>query len=213
MSKTTWKQVAIILIGSFILAGGVYHISFGNNLADGGFLGIAFWVQNKFGISPAVTTMLLDIPIFIISLRLLGFQFITMSVLGAGSFSLFYALFERFSPFVFDLSDSLLFASVLGGVCTGVGLGLILRAGGATGGDDILTLGLSKYSKMSVGTIYFIFDAAVILLCSVYLSVDQIFYTLVMITVSAKVTDLVYEWTPSTPTIDTTATTVRGSVA
>ena len=51
---------------------------------------------------------------------------------------------ENYSPFTVDLSNNLFIAAVVGGALAGIGLGFILRFGGATGGDDILTIVLSK---------------------------------------------------------------------
>ncbi|MGL4522595.1 MAG: YitT family protein [Bacilli bacterium] len=197
MSTNLRKQVGLVILGSFILAFGVYHITFANNIADGGFIGIAYWVEHTFGISPSVTTMMLDFPVFLIVLRAFGLRTISLSVIGSVSFSVFYWLMETYSPFILDFSDALIFASLLGGAISGIGLGIILRFGGATGGDDLVSILISKKGKCSVGTVYFVFDAAIIALCSSYLTIEQVFYTLIMIGVCAWVTDLVYEFEPT----------------
>ena len=58
---------------------------------------------------------------------------------------------ENYSPFTVDLSNNLFIAAVVGGALAGIGLGFILRFGGATGGDDILTIVLSKKHVLQLG--------------------------------------------------------------
>ncbi len=69
------------------------------------------------------------------------------SFLGSISFGVFYSFMENYSPFTVDLSNNLFIAAVVGGALAGIGLGFILRFGGATGGDDILTIVLSKRTR------------------------------------------------------------------
>ncbi|MCP8968475.1 YitT family protein [Ectobacillus ponti] len=195
-----WQDVVSILFGSFILAAGFYHIHAQNNLAEGGFIGIALLVQQVFHISPSITTLLLDLPLIALGAKLLGKRLAYKTVLGAVSFSLFYALMEHYSPFQINLSQYLLPAAMAGGLTIGIGLGLILRCGGATGGDDILSLLLSRLSRMSVGKIYLIFDALVLVLSLVYLSWHQVIYTMVSVAVCAYTTDYVISYNKKTET-------------
>jgi uncharacterized membrane-anchored protein YitT (DUF2179 family) len=192
MKRIRWQEIMMIMFGSFVLAAGFYHIHVQNNLAEGGFMGIALLFKQLFNISPSITTILLDIPIILFGARLLGKRLAVKTVIGAVSFSVFYSLMEKYSPFVINLSQHLFVAAVLGGVMVGFGIGLILRYGGATGGDDILSIILSKFSKLSIGKVYFLFDALVLVLSLLYLSWNQVAYTVLSVAVCAYITDLVY---------------------
>ncbi|PEJ56345.1 MULTISPECIES: YitT family protein [unclassified Bacillus (in: firmicutes)] len=183
----------MILFGSFILATTLYHFHYQNNLAEGGFIGIALLVKNSFNISPSITTLILDIPIILLAGLYLGKKLLINTTLGAISFSVFYSIIEKTSHFTFHFGNHLWIPAILGGIFAGLGLGLILRSGGATGGDDLITIIMSKKSKISIGKVYFIFDA-VILLCSLsYLSWNEVGYTILSVAICAKVTELVYE--------------------
>ncbi|MFD3447467.1 YitT family protein [Microbacteriaceae bacterium 4G12] len=194
MKWIRWQEVGMILFGSFILATGLYHIHAQNNLAEGGFLGIALIVQRFFHISPSITTLLLDIPLIWVGSKLLGKRLAIKTIIGATSFSIFYALMEHYSPFVINLSQHLFLAAVIGGIFVGFGLGLILRYGGATGGDDILSILLSKVSHVSIGKVYFIFDAFVLVLSLVYLTWNQVAYTVLSVAICAYMTDVVFTY-------------------
>ncbi|UOY92603.1 YitT family protein [Ectobacillus sp. JY-23] len=199
MKWIRWKEASMIVFGSFVLAAAFYHIHVQNNLAEGGFIGIALLVKQYFNISPAVTTLLLDIPLILVGSKLLGKRLAINTIIGATSFSIFYALMERYSPFSLNLSQHLFVASIIGGVLVGAGLGLILRHGGATGGDDILSLLISKISRLSVGKVYFVFDAVVLLASLMYLSWNEVAYTILSVAVCAYMTDLVLYYRKQEP--------------
>ena len=191
-SRQIIKEIFMVLLGSFILATTLYHIHFQNHLTEGGFVGIALFLQNFFDISPSISTVLMDIPVILLCATLLGRKMVIYSFIGSISFGIFYSVMESYSPFVIDLSNYLFVAAVLGGALAGIGLGFILRFGGATGGDDILTIVLSKKTRFTVGQMFFVFDAVVIALSLYYLTWTEIAFTILSIAVQAKVLDMIY---------------------
>jgi uncharacterized membrane-anchored protein YitT (DUF2179 family) len=191
MKWIRWREISMIVFGSFVLAAGVYHIHVQNNLAEGGFIGIALLVKQFFHVSPSITTLVLDTPLILLGSRLLGKRLAIKTIIGASSFSFFYALMERYSPFEINLSGHLFVAAIIGGVLVGFGLGLILRYGGATGGDDILSLLVSRISHLSVGKVYFLFDGIVLAVSLIYLNWNEVAYTVLSVAVCAYMTDLV----------------------
>ncbi|MFD0770602.1 YitT family protein [Bacillus sp. CGMCC 1.60114] len=191
-SRQIIKEIFMVLLGSFILAIALYHIQFQNHLTEGGFVGIALFLQNFFDISPSISTVLMDIPVILLCATFLGRKMVGYSFVGSISFGVFYSLMENYSPFTVDLSNHLFVAAVIGGALAGIGLGFILRFGGATGGDDILTIVLSKKTRFTVGQIFFIFDALVIALSLYYLTWTEIAFTILSLAVQAKVLDLIY---------------------
>ncbi|HWO95794.1 MAG TPA: YitT family protein [Bacillus sp. (in: firmicutes)] len=191
MTRIRLGEAGIIIFGSFILAAAFYHIHVQNNLAEGGFIGIALLVKQLFNISPSITTLLLDIPLILLGSQLLGKRLAIKTIIGATSFSCFYALMERYSPLEINLSQHLFIAAVTGGILVGFGLGLILRHGGATGGDDILSLIVSKLSRLSVGKVYFLFDGIVLAVSLIYLNWHEVAYTILSVAICAYMTDWV----------------------
>ncbi|MGM9988240.1 MAG: YitT family protein [Bacillaceae bacterium] len=188
----TLKTFLMINIGSFILAASYYHIHTYNELTEGGFLGITLILKHLFDISPAITNLLLDIPMIIVGIFLLGRMQALNIFIGASAYSVYYWLVENYSPFTIDLHDHMIFAAILGGVLVGGGLGIILKFGGGTGGDDILAIVLAKVTSLSIGTVFFILDCVVLVMSLVYLDIIQVAYALLTVAVSGKVLDMIY---------------------
>lgn len=185
--RQQFAQLSLILFGSCLLAFAYYHINFQNHLSEGGFVGLALLAKYGFNLPPAATMLVLDIPLFIMAWLLKGRQFIWNTILASLAFSGFYELFERFSPIVINLSDYMPVASLLSGVLTGLATGIVLRFGAATGGDDIMSVLLSKYIGLSIGTIFLLLDCMVLSLSFLYLPVKEVLYTILAVLIASRV--------------------------
>lgn len=181
------QRYGLILFGACLLAFAYYHINFQNHLSEGGFVGLGLLAKYAFDLSPAVMILLLDIPLFLVAWLVRGRQFIWDTIFASLAFTGFYELFEQFSPIVMDMSQVMPLASVLSGVLTGLGTGLVLRYGAATGGDDILSLLLSKYTGLSIGTIFLLLDAMVLGLSFWYVPMKEMLYTILAVVISSQV--------------------------
>ena len=135
------------LLGSGILAFGLYHVHSLSGVTEGGVLGMTLLLHHWFGISPAVSGFVMNAACYVLGWRLLGKSFIAYSIVAGGGFSVFYAVFERFPAFV-------------AGPCTasaGCGAGgcrfcgrwrWACRASGQRpGGDDALAMSICKLTK------------------------------------------------------------------
>ncbi|GIP20283.1 YitT family protein [Paenibacillus sp. J22TS3] len=181
------EQLVLMLIGTFLLAFTYYHINFQNHLSEGGFVGLSLLGKYLFNFPPAVTALVLDIPVFILALILKGRKFLLNTIIGSLAFSGFYELCDRFSPLHIDLHNNLLLAAILSGLFTGIGAGVVLRAGGATGGDDILSLLLSQLTGLKIGTVFIALDAVVLLISLIYLPMMETLFTVVAVLIAGKV--------------------------
>lgn len=193
MRNTNRYTVWNILLGTFMMACTYYHINFQNNLAEGGFVGLSLLGKYAFNLPPAITMLVLDVPLLAIGCFIKGRRFLIGALLAAASLSGFYELCERFSPFVIDLRNDMITAAVLSGVLTGYGAGLVLRSGGATGGDDLAALWISQLSGLSIGMAFWLLDAAVLLLSLFYLPLSDILYTLLAVSIGGRVITLTYQ--------------------
>lgn len=192
MDRKVYKPILMILLGTFIEACSYYHINFQNSLSEGGFMGISLLVKYVLDISPAITMIILDIPIFILGLKFMGRKFLIYSLFAAVSFSAFYHLCERFSPFVLDLTDTMIIASILSGITTGYGLGLVFRYA-AAGGEEILALLFNKRFGLEIGTFFVISDCIVLVLSLFYISFAQFMYTIIAVFIAGKVITWTYK--------------------
>ncbi|BDG36537.1 YitT family protein [Parageobacillus sp. VR-IP] len=186
------KNILFILLGAAIFAFGLVHFNMQNNLAEGGFTGITLLLYFLFDIDPSYTNLALNIPLFFIGWKLLGRQTFLYTIIGTISVSLFLWIFQRYTihmPLKHDMTLAALFA----GVFIGVGLGIIFRYGGTTGGVDIIARLVYKYKGISMGKTMFTFDVVVITLSLLYLSYREAMYTLVAVFIAARVIDFMQE--------------------
>jgi uncharacterized membrane-anchored protein YitT (DUF2179 family) len=187
------KNIIFIIIGTIIFAFGLVHFNMQNNLAEGGFTGITLLLYFVWNIDPSISNLVLNIPIFIIGWKLLGRTSFLYTILGTVGLSVFLWFFQRYQ-IEMPLHDDLTLAALFAGVCIGVGLGIIFRYGGTTGGVDIIARLVHKYVGWSMGRTMFLFDACVITLSLItYLTYREAMYTLVAVFVGAKVIDFMQE--------------------
>ncbi|RNB80844.1 YitT family protein [Brevibacillus panacihumi] len=181
------QHYGMILFGACLLAFAYYHINYQNHLSEGGFVGLGLLAKYAFDVSPALMMLVLDIPLLLVAWLVKGRQFIWNTVIASLVFTGFYEAFEMFSPIVMDMSSMMPVASLLSGVLTGLGTGLVLRFGAATGGDDILTLLLSKYTGLTVGTVFLLMDVMVLSLSFWYVPMKEMIYTILAVFISSRV--------------------------
>ncbi|MDG4656116.1 YitT family protein [Ectobacillus antri] len=190
------RNIVFILIGSAIFSFGIVNINIENHLAEGGFTGITLLLYFLFELDPSYTNLLLNIPLFFVGWKLLGRTTFIYTLIGTISVSVFLWIFQRYEAFNLhlNLQKDMTLAALFAGIFIGVGLGIIFRFGGTTGGVDIIARLAHKYAGWSMGKTMFLFDAVVIALSILtYLSYTQGMYTLVAVFVGARVIDFMQE--------------------
>ncbi|MGX9757837.1 YitT family protein [Clostridioides difficile] len=185
------ERIGLILLGSAILAFGVYNFYYLNNITEGGVLGILLLLKNLFNIQPAIANIVIDGLLLLVGYKFFGKKFLIYSIVASISFSVLYDLFEAIGPLV-PQSQNMLLSTILAGLTVGVGVGIIVKAGCASGGDDALALVISKTTSLNIGQVYLATDVIVLLLSLFYLSAFDIFYSLIAVTISGKVIDFIY---------------------
>ncbi len=183
----------MILFGAAVFSFGLVHFNMENNLSEGGFTGITLLVYFLFNIHPAITNIVLNIPVFIVGWRLLGKITFVYTMIGTLSVSFFLWIFQNYFKFSMPLHEDLTLAALFAGTFIGVGLGLIFRVGGTTGGVDIIARLVRKYAGWSIGKTMLLFDAAVITASLVYLNYREAMYTLLAVFVGTRVIDFIQE--------------------
>lgn len=185
------KTLGIIFLGSSILAFGFYNFYYLNNITEGGVLGLLLLLKNLFNIEPSIANIIIDGLLLLLGYKFFGKKFFIYSVFASLSFSFMYDWFESVGP-IFPQIDSMLISTMCAGVSVGIGVGIIVNAGAAAGGDDALALVISKMTSLHVGQVYLLSDISVLLLSLLYLSAFDVFYSLIAVTISGKVIDYIY---------------------
>ena len=188
-----FKNIFFIMLGAAIFSFGFVHFNIQNQLGEGGFSGITLILFFVFKLDPALMNLILNIPMFILGWRLLGQKVFVYTIIGTVSVSIFLKIFQIYEINI-HIQDDLFLAALFAGVFVGVGLGIIFRYGGTTGGVDIIARLAHKYVGWSMGKTMFMFDAAVILLSWLtFLDSRSMMYTLVAVFIGARVIDFVQE--------------------
>lgn len=181
------RNCTVIAVGNIILAFGLYQIHAQTHVTEGGVLGATLLLKHWFDISPAYSGFVLDLICYAIGLKVLGKEFLGYSVVASAIFSLTYRICELFPPLWPELYQAPAAAAVLGALFVGVGVGISVRAGGATGGDDALAMSLARITKKEIQWMYLITDLIVLLLSLTYIAPGRMIWSLVTVILSGQI--------------------------
>ncbi|MGN1121113.1 MAG: YitT family protein [Eubacteriales bacterium] len=185
------KKSVTVLVGSAILAFGLYNVHSLSGVTEGGVLGLTLLFEHHFGISPSLSGLLLNLACYLFGIKTLGREFLCYSALSSVGFSGVYFVCERIGYVYPAIADHPLVAAIAGAVFVGVGAGLSVRAGGATGGDDALSMSLSRITGWKIERIYLVSDLAVLALSLTYIPVARIAYSLLTVIISGQLIGLI----------------------
>ena len=185
------RRVLLTLLGSAVLAFGLYHVHSFSGVTEGGVLGAVLLIDHHFGISPAISGAVLNALCYAFGAFTLGGGFVLYSVIAGCGFSAFYALFEQMQPLWPDLVNYPAAAAVIGAVFVGVGTGLAVRAGGAPSGDDSLAMALQQLTGANIERVYLVSDLAVLVLSLSYIPAKRLIWSLLSVVLSARIIGIV----------------------
>ncbi|TDF93479.1 YitT family protein [Paenibacillus piri] len=181
------KEYILLLLGSLLIAVSFNVFLSPNQVASGGVSGISIIVRHILGIEPAYAQWALNIPLFLLGLWLLGRQFSVKTAVG----SIFLPLLVLLTRGLPALTDNLLLASIYGGILIGIGLGLVFRGKGSTGGLDLAAQLVHKFTGISLGLCVAMLDGLVILAAGLVLSPEKALYALIGLFVTGKTINVV----------------------
>ena len=186
LKNITLKKCAITLLGSFILAFGLYHVHSISGVTEGGVLGASLLLEHWTGISPALTGGIMNVLCYVLGWKLLGKEFIAYSALATVGFSGMYKICEQFPHLWPGLADMPLVAALVGALFVGVGAGLCVRVGGAPSGDDALAMSISHATGWKIQWVYLLSDLIVLVMSLSYIPVRRIGYSLFTVLLSGQ---------------------------
>lgn len=176
-----------IVFGSAILAFAVLNVHDQSYVTEGGILGLMLFFKKMLGIDPSISSIVLDILCYILGYKFLGREFIKKSMVATVLFAGFLNLFKFTGTVLPPLYDSPFIAAVVGGILIGLGCGLVVTEGGATGGDDAIALAISDKFNLSLAMVYIICDVVVLLMSISYIPVTQLVFSLLTTTISSVI--------------------------
>ncbi|WP_411954000.1 YitT family protein [Alkalibacillus sp. S2W] len=182
-------DIGILLTGSIIFALGINYFAIPNTLSEGGVIGITVVLYYLFDWSPGVMNFILNM-----SLVAIGYKFFSLKTTIYTLLTIVFmsVALEVTYPFGRVLGDTLL-AALFSGLLVGVGLGVIFRAGGTSGGATTLARLLNQLLGWSVGKAMLVIDITVVAASSFVIGMEKAMYTLIAVYVGAKIIDKIVE--------------------
>lgn len=189
LTKRTVKDIFWLLVGILVMAVAFNVFLIPNRIAAGGISGLGIILLHLFNIPVGLTIFAANVPLLILSWRIIGSRFVINSLIGA----VFLSVSVEVLSFLRPLTADLLLASIYGGILVGIGVGIVFRAQGSSGGTSLAARIINHYFGLTIGQSFLIVDFIVIALALIFLNAEVALYALLALFVSSKVTDLVQE--------------------
>ncbi|QCR32239.1 YitT family protein [Lysinibacillus sp. SGAir0095] len=149
------QKIPWIIAGAFMAAISLEVILIPNGLIDGGITGVSMMLSEVLGLSLSALLFILNIPFILLGYIHLGKRFAFCTMLGIVALTVSTGILDVFPPFLYGNSILLIF---IGAILLGMGIGIVLRNGGALDGTDVLAILISSRTSYSVGESIFIIN-------------------------------------------------------
>jgi uncharacterized membrane-anchored protein YitT (DUF2179 family) len=190
LKKRTIIDYLGITAGSFLIALALTVFLVPNKIAAGGVSGLATVIYYITSFPIGITMLIINIPLFLVGLKIMGTSFGMRTIYGIISLSVFTDLLQ---PHMTALTDDLLLASIYGGVVGGIGLGIVFRSRGTTGGTDMIASLINYFTGITVGEGLLIADGVVVALAGIFFNLEVALYAAVTIFITSQTIDIVQE--------------------
>ena len=154
------KKIIYILMGSFVYAIAINAFIVPHKLLSGGVAGIGLLLEYVFNIPSGYLILAINIPIFIIGYKLVSREFIVHSFIGMVSVSIFLLMTQNISNIM--VVEDIFVATLLGGILSGVGMGITFKVGASQGGTDIIAVIIKRRSGIKISTLYMILNITIV---------------------------------------------------
>jgi len=191
------RDYTLMTIGLLITAWGLDAFLIPNKLAAGGVSGLAtvlyyFFLENfDVTIPVGVQMLIMNAILLIVATSVRGWRYGAKTIYGMVGLSVFVSVLAPITPHL--AADDRLLAVLYGGAVTGIGMGLVFKARGNTGGTDIIAQLLVHKVNLGIGQLTLLVDAAVTVLAAIVLGPDLALYGAVAVLVMGATIDLVQE--------------------
>ena len=180
--KKKIEFILSILVGNALLAFSICAFVIPNDIMLGGSNGIALFVQQFIPVRLSIISAVVNILLFLLGLIFMGWKFAATSLLSTIVYPMILAVFESL-PLGTLFNENIVVNALACGVLCGLGIGLVIRVGGSTGGMDIPPCILHKYKGIPVGTSVMFFDILVVLMQVVVKGMDGLLLSVLVIVV------------------------------
>jgi uncharacterized membrane-anchored protein YitT (DUF2179 family) len=188
-----WREITDYLMltgGTLVVALGIAVFQVPHRIAAGGLGGLATVIHYTLGPPVGLTILLLNIPLFVLAIAVIGWRFAFRSLYGTALLS---GAVDVLVTFARTPTEDPVLAAIYGGLLVGFGLSLVFRAGGTTGGTDMAAQILRLYLPGTSGRVLVLLDGIVIGLAALVFGLELALYALLSTFLAGLVIDAVQE--------------------
>ncbi len=197
-SSINWRKVrralldyALLTAGALLLAINIDLFLVPNKIVSGGATGLATIAHVQFGLPTGLIVLIINIPLFVLGVRFAGgMRFAVRTVYATTLMSVLTDLLAPAIAQIPPITDPLLFV-LYGGLLDGIGMGLVFRGQGTTGGTDIVARLLNKFRGTPLGQTILWVNGAILILAVIAFGLAPAMYALILTFVAARVVDVV----------------------
>ncbi|SDW98845.1 Uncharacterized membrane-anchored protein YitT, contains DUF161 and DUF2179 domains [Marininema mesophilum] len=182
-----FTRILTIFISSVLIGFAFNMFLLSHKVLSGGVAGIAMILGLLTSVNSGTWIFLLNVPIFILGWMKLGKRFVAVSLFSVAVTSISMGIIP-----VTKISADPILSSIFGGVLAGIGTGLIFRAGGSTGGFDVVSMVLTQKKDLPLGSLIFGMNAIVVFISGFIFTWDLALYTMASIYVTGRVIDAIH---------------------
>ena len=187
--KKTIIEILAVIIGSFLFAVSVNLFIIPNDLGEGGVTGVTIILYYLFGWSPSITSLILNGLLILVGYKFLNKTTTIYTMICIICMSITLDVTKGWTI----QSDEVILNSIFGGVLSGAGIGMILRAGGTSAGSAILAKLTHKYFRWSLSYGLLFFDLIVVFASWFIIGTEGLMLTILMLYIGTKVMDYIIE--------------------
>lgn len=189
-NRPVYVDYLLMTFGTCFMAIAINSIYDPITMVTGGFTGIAIILKAFVDIPLWLTNIVLNVPIFLIGIKIKGFRFIARTLYSTTILSVWLYVLPRMNI----LTDDYILAAIFGGVISGIGIGMVFLAQATTGGTDMVAAFVQHYLKhYTIGQMLQVTDGIVVLAGAYIFGLNKALYALISIFVISKVTDSILE--------------------
>ncbi|MDK7114623.1 YitT family protein [Staphylococcus pettenkoferi] len=183
------KNIIFCLLGTFLIGVGVNAFIIAANLGEGGTVGISLNLKYTLGLSPALTSFIINIILIAVGWKYLSKTTAIYTLITVIASSVWLALTESFNLHL----QSDFINSIFGGAFIGIGTGFVISARSTLGGTSVVAKIIDKYTEVKTSQALFVLDTLIVLSFLITIDIENVLYTIVMLFIVEKCMAFVIE--------------------
>ena len=184
------KRLFFVILGNTIYAAGIAAFVLPTGLITGGTTGLGLIANQYFQIPIELFAAAFNVTMFILAVLVLGKSFALTSLISTFYFPVILGVFQKVEVLQ-NLTDDLMLCTIFSGLCIGVGIGMVIKAGASTGGMDIPPLIFNKKMGVPVSVGLYVFDFSILIGQMFFRDTEKSLYGILLVMIYTVLVDKV----------------------